>query len=73
MTRLGPLDLYERWVRFALGVSLLLLFWGFGWTSVEAVGALVLGGAALVTALAGYDPLDRALARIDTSAKGEPR
>lgn len=65
MTKLGPLDAYERWIRLALGVSLLLLFWGFGWTSVEAIGAVVLGVAALATALSGYDPVDKALRRLD--------
>lgn len=65
MTKRGPLDAYERWIRFALGVSLLLLFWGFGWTSVEAIGALLLGVVALTTALAGYDPVDKALAKVD--------
>lgn len=65
MTKLGPLDSYERSIRLTLGVALLLLFWGFGWTSVEAFGALLLGVAALATAVAAYDPVDRALASAD--------
>jgi hypothetical protein len=59
----GPLDHFERSVRLGLGIALVLLAWGFGWTSVEAIGAIVLGLAALATAAAGYSPADRALAR----------
>jgi hypothetical protein len=39
------------------------LAWGFGWTSVEAIGAIVLGIVALATSVAGFSPADRALAR----------
>jgi glucose-6-phosphate-specific signal transduction histidine kinase len=61
----GPLDQFERAVRGALGVALVLLAWGFGWTDVEAIGALVLGVVALATAAAGFSPADRVLARLD--------
>jgi glucose-6-phosphate-specific signal transduction histidine kinase len=60
----GPLDRLERSVRLVLGIALVLLAWGFGWSSVEAVGAIVLGLAALASAAAGYSPADRALARL---------
>jgi hypothetical protein len=61
----GPLDRFERGVRLALGIALVLLAWGFGWTDVEAIGALLLGIVALVTAAVGYSPADRVLARLD--------
>jgi glucose-6-phosphate-specific signal transduction histidine kinase len=60
----GPLDQFERAVRGVLGIALVLLAWGFGWTDVEAIGALLLGIVALVTAAAGYSPADRVLARL---------
>jgi glucose-6-phosphate-specific signal transduction histidine kinase len=60
----GPLDRFERSLRLVLGIALVLLAWGFGWTSVEAIGAIVLGLAALATAAAGFSPADRALARL---------
>lgn len=60
----GPLDRFERTVRLVLGIALVLLAWGFGWSDVEAIGALVLGIVALGTAAAGYSPTDRMLARI---------
>jgi hypothetical protein len=60
----GPLDQFERTVRVVLGIALLLLAWGFGWSDVEAIGALVLGLVALGTAAAGYSPADRVLARL---------
>jgi hypothetical protein len=60
----GPLDLFERIVRVVLGIALVLLAWGFGWSDVEAIGALVLGIVALGTAAAGYSPADRVLARL---------
>jgi glucose-6-phosphate-specific signal transduction histidine kinase len=60
----GPLDHFERALRLLLGIALVLLAWGFGWTGVEAIGALLLGLAALATAAAGYSPADRALARL---------
>ncbi len=61
----GPLDRMERSVRAALGIVLILLAWGFGWTSVEAIGALLLGLAALATAAAGFSPADRMLSRFE--------
>jgi glucose-6-phosphate-specific signal transduction histidine kinase len=60
----GPLDQFERTVRVVLGIALMLLAWGFGWSDVEAIGALVLGIAALATAVAGFSPADRMLARL---------
>jgi glucose-6-phosphate-specific signal transduction histidine kinase len=60
----GPLDQFERTVRAVLGVALVLLAWGFGWSDVEAIGSLVLGIVALGTAAAGFSPADRALARL---------
>jgi glucose-6-phosphate-specific signal transduction histidine kinase len=60
----GPLDQFERTVRVALGIALVLLAWGFGWSDVEAIGALLLGIVSLVTAAAGYSPADRVLARL---------
>jgi hypothetical protein len=60
----GPLDQLERTVRVALGIALVLLAWGFGWSDVEAIGALVLGLVALVTAAVGYSPADRMMARL---------
>jgi glucose-6-phosphate-specific signal transduction histidine kinase len=60
----GPLDRFERMVRVALGISLVLLAWGFGWTDVEAIGALLLGIVALVTAAVGFSPTDRMMARL---------
>jgi glucose-6-phosphate-specific signal transduction histidine kinase len=59
----GPLDQVERAVRAALGIALVLLAWGFGWTGVEAIGSLVLGVTALSTAAAGFSPADRILTR----------
>jgi glucose-6-phosphate-specific signal transduction histidine kinase len=61
----GPLDRFERIVRGVLGIALVLLAWGFGWSDVEAIGALVLGLVALGTAAAGYSPADRVLARLN--------
>lgn len=61
----GPLDQFERGVRAILGIALVLLAWGFGWTNVEAIGALVLGLAALGTAAAGFSPADRVLSRFE--------
>ena len=58
----GPLDQFERSVRLALGIALVLLAWGFGWSDVEAIGALVLGIVALATAAVGFSPADRMLA-----------
>lgn len=63
----GILDRTERAVRVTLGVALVLISWDYGWT-VIGVGALVLGVAALVTALVGVSPADRALARLDPPA-----
>jgi glucose-6-phosphate-specific signal transduction histidine kinase len=60
----GPLDQFERTVRAVLGIALVLLAWGFGWSDVEAIGALVLGIVALGTAAAGYSPADRMMARL---------
>jgi hypothetical protein len=60
----GPLDQFERTVRAVLGVALVLLAWGFGWSDVEAIGALVLGIVALGTAAVGYSPADRMMARL---------
>jgi glucose-6-phosphate-specific signal transduction histidine kinase len=60
----GPLDQFERTVRAVLGIALVLLAWGFGWSDVEAIGALVLGIIALGTAAVGFSPTDRMLARI---------
>lgn len=60
----GPLDQFERAVRAMLGVALVLLAWGFGWSDVEAIGSLLLGIIALGTAAAGYSPADRVLARL---------
>lgn len=60
----GPLDQFERTVRVALGISLVLLAWGFGWTDVEAIGALLLGIIALGTAAVGFSPADRMMARL---------
>ena len=59
-----PLDQFERTVRVVLGIALVLLAWGFGWSDVEAIGALVLGLIALGTAAAGFSPTDRVLARL---------
>jgi glucose-6-phosphate-specific signal transduction histidine kinase len=58
----GPLDQFERTVRVMLGIALVLLAWGFGWSDVEAIGALLLGIVALVTAAVGYSPTDRMMA-----------
>lgn len=66
MNKNGPLDSAERSIRLALGVVLVLLAWGFGWTSVEAVGALLLGFVALVSSVGGYAPEDRLLAKLDS-------
>jgi glucose-6-phosphate-specific signal transduction histidine kinase len=63
-TKTGPLDQFERTVRVVLGIALVLLAWGFGWSDVEAIGALLLGIVALGTAAAGYSPTDRMLARL---------
>jgi glucose-6-phosphate-specific signal transduction histidine kinase len=63
-TKTGPLDHFERTVRVVLGIALVLLAWGFGWSDVEAIGALLLGIVALGTAAAGYSPTDRVLARL---------
>jgi hypothetical protein len=60
----GPLDQFERTVRVVLGIALVLLAWGFGWSDVEAIGALVLGLVALATAAVGFSPADRMLARL---------
>jgi hypothetical protein len=60
----GPLDHFERTVRVVLGIALVLLAWGFGWSDVEAIGALLLGIVALVTAAVGFSPADRTLARL---------
>jgi glucose-6-phosphate-specific signal transduction histidine kinase len=60
----GPLDQFERIVRAMLGVALVLLAWGFGWSDVEAIGSLLLGIVALGTAAAGFSPADRMLARL---------
>jgi glucose-6-phosphate-specific signal transduction histidine kinase len=62
----GLLDQFERGVRAILGIALLLLAWGFGWTSVEAIGAMLLGLAALATAAAGFSPADRVLSRFES-------
>jgi glucose-6-phosphate-specific signal transduction histidine kinase len=64
IVKTGPLDQFERTVRVVLGIALVLLAWGFGWSDVEAIGALVLGLVALVTAAVGYSPADRMLARL---------
>lgn len=64
ITKTGPLDSFERSVRLALGISLVLLAWGFGWSDVEAIGALVLGLVSLATAAVGVSPFDRAVARL---------
>jgi glucose-6-phosphate-specific signal transduction histidine kinase len=64
IVKTGPLDQFERTVRGVLGIALVLLAWGFGWSDVEAIGALLLGLVALVTAAAGYSPTDRMLARL---------
>ena len=60
----GSLDHIERSIRAALGIALVLLAWGFGWSDVEAIGALVLGLIALVTAAAGFSPANRILSRL---------
>jgi Protein of unknown function (DUF2892) len=60
----GPLDHFERVVRAVLGIALVLLAWGFGRLDVEAIGALLLGIVALVTAAVGYSPADRMMARL---------
>jgi glucose-6-phosphate-specific signal transduction histidine kinase len=60
----GPLDQFERTVRAVLGIALLLLAWGFGWSDVEAIGALLLGIVALLTAAACYSPADRMMASL---------
>jgi glucose-6-phosphate-specific signal transduction histidine kinase len=60
----GPLDHFERTVRVVLGIALVLLAWGFGWSDVEAIGALLLGVIALGTGAAGFSPADRMLARL---------
>ncbi len=62
----GPLDQFERGIRAILGIALVLLAWGFGWTGVEAIGALLLGLAALATAAAGFSPADRILSRFES-------
>jgi Protein of unknown function (DUF2892) len=64
IVKTGPLDHFERTVRAVLGIALVLLAWGFGWSDVEAIGALVLGVVALGTAAVGYSPADRMLARL---------
>jgi glucose-6-phosphate-specific signal transduction histidine kinase len=64
IVKTGPLDQFERAVRVVLGIALVLLAWGFGWSDVEAIGALVLGIIALGTAAAGFSPADRMLARL---------
>jgi glucose-6-phosphate-specific signal transduction histidine kinase len=64
MKKNGPLDGFERVVRLSLGVALVLLAWGFGWTGVDGVGALVLGIVALATAAAGFSPADKALTKV---------
>jgi glucose-6-phosphate-specific signal transduction histidine kinase len=60
----GPLDHFERMVRVVLGIALVLLAWGFGWSDVEAIGALLLGIVALVTGAVGFSPADRMRARL---------
>jgi DUF2892 family protein len=62
-TKIGPLDTFERTVRFVLGVALVLIATDYGW-NVIGVGAVVLGIAALATAIIGTSPGDRVLARI---------
>jgi hypothetical protein len=62
----GTLDTFERTVRAVLGVTLILVCWDYGLT-VIGTGALILGLAALATALAGRSPADRYLARFDQS------
>lgn len=70
MEKTGQLDPFERSVRLVLGVALVLLGWGFGWTGVDGVGALVLGVAALATAAGGVSPADRFLARLAPGGAG---
>lgn len=62
MEKTGTIDGFERAARLALAVALVLLAWGFGWSGVDAIGALVLGAFALATAARGACPVDRALA-----------
>lgn len=61
----GLLDEGEQLVRLTLGVILVALAWGFGWTSVEGLGALVVGAASFATGLWGYSPADAALAKLE--------
>ncbi len=71
-TKTGRLDGVERTVRLTLAALLLLLAWGFDWTSVEAIGALALAAITLTTGLAGSCLLDRGLARLERLAAGPP-
>ena len=59
-----PLHGRERMLGLALGAALLLLAWGYSWSGVHAIGAIVLAAVALASALAGVPPLERALARL---------
>ena len=61
----GPLGDFERGVRLLLAVVLFLLARGYGWSGVEAIGAIVLGAYVLVTALTRFCPLDAWLARLE--------
>jgi len=58
----GQLDTFERSVRFALGIALILIAIDYGLT-VVGTGAVVLGIVALGTAIVGLSPGDRLLAR----------
>lgn len=57
MVPAGKVDMAERGIRGVLAIGLFLLAWGYGWTGVIPIGAMVLGAYALVTALSGRCPL----------------
>jgi thiosulfate dehydrogenase [quinone] large subunit len=61
----GRLDPVERTVRVLLGVALLLIAWGYSWSGEIGIGAIVVGGIALITGAAGICLADNVLARLD--------